>query len=164
MTMLTADHSPVEFNYTDQQVYELSAATLKDNAPIDPDVMFIHFDQLDHEGHAYGYHPDTLEYVQAVANVDNYVKELYELIDARKQSNNEDWLVVIVSDHGGLGYGHDGGENIPEIRNTILFLDNLRLTAGVLDASHQVDIIPTILDFLEMDWNSFDLDGQSLLE
>lgn len=162
MTMQIADHSPVEFNYTDQEIFDLSKTTLSDHAPIDPDVLFIHFDQADHEGHAYGYHPDTVEYAQAVNNIDHYVSELYAIIDTRIANNQEDWLVVIVSDHGGIGYGHDGFD-IPEIRNTILFLDNEDIQADISN-SQQADVATTILDFLEVDLTLLDLDEQSLIK
>ncbi len=113
----------MKFDYTDQQVFDLSKETLENNTPLNPDALFIHFDQVDHAGHAYGYHPDTAHYVEAVHNVDNYVRNLYSLIESRKQSNNEDWLIVIVSDHGGEGYGHGDGADNPVVKNNILILD-----------------------------------------
>lgn len=165
MNLYIADHSPVKFDYTDQEVFDLSKETLENNTPLNPDALFIHFDQVDHAGHAYGYHPDSANYVEAVKNVDKYVQDLYSLVAARKQTNGEDWLIVIVSDHGGEGYEHGGGADNPVIRNTILLLDNPSINnTGVLNASQQVDVAPTVLEFLGVDISQYDLDGQNLIE
>jgi len=164
MTLLVADYGPVRFDYTDQQAFDEASGILQGNHSLDPDVLFIHLDQLDHEGHSAGYHPDTIEYMQAVSNVDEYIEAFYNMVEVRKQENEEDWLIVIVSDHGGRGYGHNDGADDPEIRNTILILDNASVHAtGVLNQSEQVDVVPTILNFLEVDLNAIDLDGQNLI-
>jgi predicted AlkP superfamily pyrophosphatase or phosphodiesterase len=55
-----------------------------------------------------GYGPDVPEYVDAVETVDAQIGEMVDAIDARSTHASEDWLVVVTTDHGGIGKGHGG--------------------------------------------------------
>lgn len=162
MTIHEADYGPVVFDYTDDIVFEESLNLLNNN-PINPDVLFIHLDQLDHAGHASGFRTTNPEYAEAINNVDNYVMQLFEATQKRKDSLGENWLTIIVSDHGGEGQDHSDINN-PAINQTILFLHNQNISENAsLTVSEQVDIVPTVLNFLEMDISNLDLDGKNLL-
>lgn len=165
MTIHKADYGPVEFNYSDERVYVECIDLIQNRKPIDPDVLFVHFDQLDAAGHSSGFHPDSSVYGASVTTINNYVKNLLAAKDQRSIEFNEDWLTIIVSDHGGDGTVHGGGAGNPAIDRTILFVHNKAIDGNRrLDFSEQVDIVPTILDFLDVDYSNLDLDGKSLLQ
>ena len=78
-----------------------------------PDFMFLHFDDVDHAGHSYGFSPDTSQYITAIEGVDSYLSPIIQSISQRPDYINEDWLILITTDHGGLGTSH-GGNSIEE--------------------------------------------------
>ena len=78
-----------------------------------PDFMFLHFDDIDHAGHSYGFSPDTSQYITAIEGVDSYLSPIIQSISPRPDYINEDWLILITTDHGGLGTSH-GGNSIEE--------------------------------------------------
>ena len=164
MTIHQADYGPVDFNYSDDEVFEQSMSLLENKNPIDPDVLFIHFDQLDHFGHASGFDVNNPEYATAISNVDSYTSALMTAVEKRINENGEEWLTIIVSDHGGDGTVHAGGANNAAINQTILMIHHPDMPENVsLNTSEQVDIAPTILHFLEVDYSTFNLDGKNLL-
>ncbi|MEC7863584.1 MAG: LamG-like jellyroll fold domain-containing protein [Bacteroidota bacterium] len=79
----------------------------------DPDIMFLHFDDVDHAGHAYGFSPNVSEYMTAIEETDAFLAPIMQSIIQRPNYSNEDWLVLITTDHGGLGTSH-GGNSIEE--------------------------------------------------
>lgn len=79
----------------------------------EPDAMFVHFDDVDHAGHAYGFAPDVPEYLEAIELVD---LRIGDIINAMKERNNyaaENWAILVSTDHGGIGTSH-GGNTIEE--------------------------------------------------
>jgi len=75
--------------------------------------MFLHFDDVDHAGHAEGFSPNVSQYITAIEGVDAYISPIMQSISQRPNYANEDWLVLITTDHGGLGTSH-GGNSIEE--------------------------------------------------
>lgn len=74
-----------------------------------PDVLFVAFDDVDHEGHAHGFSPAVPEYVESIEITDGYVGEILAALMNRPNYANEDWLVIVTTDHGGIMSGHGGG-------------------------------------------------------
>ena len=83
-------------------------------------MLFLQFDELDGAGHSYGFSSDVTEYAQCLNQTDQYVEQLFSLIE-NKRSNSEDWMIFIVSDHGGDGTSHSNGQQNEHIINTIFF-------------------------------------------
>ena len=77
-----------------------------------PDLSFVYFSQVDECGHKYG----TLNnpYFEALGRVDQLVEKLHNVVDARTKKFDEEWLVVITTDHGHLDEGGHGGESDQE--------------------------------------------------
>lgn len=75
-----------------------------------PDFTFVHFDHVDHAGHEYGH--GTAEYYASVEKADSLLRVVMESIENGKDANNT--VVIISSDHGGVGKGH-GGESLQEM-------------------------------------------------
>lgn len=77
-----------------------------------PDFSFVHLDDIDHAGHAFGY---GREYTSAVEYIDSLIGDILKAIKERKHRYHEDWLVIIVTDHGRDIKGfHHGGQTIEE--------------------------------------------------
>lgn len=69
------------------------------------DLIVVNFNQVNQAGLKYGYSADVPEYKAAVTQVDTYIGKLLEAVKARKTYANEEWLVVITSNHGGYNKG-----------------------------------------------------------
>ena len=70
----------------------------------DPDVLFIHFDQVDAAGHTYGFHPSIPQYINAIQTVDGLVDQVVQSLSTRPPA--EEWAVILTTDHGGTMTGH----------------------------------------------------------
>lgn len=75
-----------------------------------PTFTFIHFDHVDHAGHEYGH--GSPEYYKSVEKADALLGMVFQAIE--KAGIAEETMVIISSDHGGIGHGH-GGESLKEI-------------------------------------------------
>jgi len=96
----------------------------------DPDLMFIHFDDVDHAGHSDGFSPNVTEYIIAIEAVDALLIPIMQSISQRPNYTNEDWLVLITSDHGGVGTSH-GGTSI-EHQNVVVIASGNSITQNTI--------------------------------
>ncbi len=127
-----------------------------------PDVIFLHFDDVDHAGHAYGFSPTVPQYLTAIEGVDALAGQVLSAVAARPNAANEDWLIIVTSDHGGTPDGSHG-RNIPEHRYTPLIVSGRSAAAGttITPAPELVDLPPTVMTFLGLPINpSWGWDGQ----
>ncbi len=76
----------------------------------DPDITFIHLDDVDHAGHSSGFSPSNLEYLEAIETIDNHVGQIMTALENRPNYSNEEWLIILCTDHGGIGTGHGCNE------------------------------------------------------
>jgi predicted AlkP superfamily pyrophosphatase or phosphodiesterase len=100
-----------------------------------PDAMFIYFAQVDEYGHGIidsraNFSPDSTLYLHAIGVVDSHIGEVIRAMRARPSFADEDWLVVLTTDHGGRGNGH-GGDSIEE-RNIWLLAHGSHLPATTM--------------------------------
>jgi predicted AlkP superfamily pyrophosphatase or phosphodiesterase len=121
------------------------------------DVVFLHFDDVDHAGHATGFSADNPDYTGAIAGVDGSLGPVLEAVEASPSA----WLVVLTSDHGGHETSH--GDDIPE-DTTVPFV--VAVPGGVPGALGEgvthMDAHPTIAAWLDLPARP-DLDGRSRL-
>lgn len=92
-----------------------SSGTDGANMVADPDLdcFFLYFDAVDHAGHTIGFNPDSAAYISAIEGVDSAIGRVLTAMRARPTYSDEDWLILMVTDHGGIGQGH-GGNSIYE--------------------------------------------------
>ena len=69
------------------------------------DAVTIVIDAPDAAGHGYGFHPSIPQYVAAMNQSDAWLGMIMDAIFARTNYAEEDWMVIISSDHAGSGYG-----------------------------------------------------------
>ena len=74
--------------YSDDNVYLNAMDIIQSRMP---DLLYIHFHEIDDMGHTYG--PDSDEYASAIERVDLYLADIYDALP-------EDVLILIFADHG----------------------------------------------------------------
>jgi arylsulfatase A-like enzyme len=95
--------------------------------------------------------------VNAISHVDSHVGELVRAMRARPNFAEEDWLVLITTDHGGRGNGH-GGDSEAE-RNIWLIAHGKALPREKLmnEPTPQTALVPMIYQHLgitpKAEWN-----------
>jgi len=101
---------------TDEAVTKDVIARIQED---DIDVLFVQFDDVDHAGHAYGFDPQGEKYLNSIHIADTQVGKIVRTLKQRNNYKNENWLVIITTDHGGSNTGH--GLNIKE-HTTIFYI------------------------------------------
>ena len=127
-----------------------------------PDVMFVQFDNVDAVGHTSEFSPDKAEYLAAIRGVDAQVGKVIEVVDDRRAGNDEDWLVILSSDHGGSQNRH--GLDIPEHRTVFLILDGPSVEPGaIMEETGVVDVAATAMAHLGLNADpSWGWDGSAV--
>ena len=74
--------------------------------PDAPDAILWYIDWPDHGGHGGGYYPYTTAYFNTIHLSDKAIGAALRAIAARPTFPQEDWLVIVVADHGGYARGH----------------------------------------------------------
>lgn len=116
---------------TDEDVKNAVAYELVNN---DPTALFVQLSNVDFAGHGTGFTPNNPNYISAIETVDTQIGVMVSALKIRKTYDNENWLILLSTDHGGLGTSHGGpsdeertmfiiasGDKIPnkEIKKTI---------------------------------------------
>jgi len=104
---------------------------------------FIHFDDVDHEGHATGFTPANPRYIGQIEKVDQAIGELMDVILNRPDIAREEWLVVVTTDHGGRGTGH--GPRDREHWRIPFIVSGPSTVLGTLGRTSHLDAAPTML-------------------
>lgn len=104
---------------TDLAVKNAAVTALQNN---NPDILFVDFDDVDHAGHSYGFASTVPQYVSSIKTTDTYIGEIVAAMKNRPSYSNEDWLVVLTTDHGAIESSHGGG-NLTE-RNIFTVYSN----------------------------------------
>lgn len=91
-----------------EEVYEKAIPYVIESKP---EFAFIYAGHVDHIGHTYQH--GSPEYYKSIEDVDAKIGELLNALD--KAGLYEETHIIVISDHGGVGYGH-GGESMAEIQ------------------------------------------------
>jgi predicted AlkP superfamily pyrophosphatase or phosphodiesterase len=138
---------------TDQKVIDVSVEKLSQG---NPDFLFVGLNGTDSAGHDFGFRATIPEYVSAIKQVDGWIGDLTAAVKAREQYANEDWLVLVSTDHGGgakQAKKHAEGQQADEeggFVNSTIFIYASRdgQPAQQLEGLRQVDVAPTVLHHL----------------
>lgn len=117
-------------------------------ATLDPDAVFVYLGEVDYAGHDFGFHPSVPEYMSAIAKADQQVGIVLDALHKRPTYAQEDWLVVLVADHGGtLDKNH--GRNEPEHRKFPFIVSGKNAAHGQMHTTvNQVDVPATLFAHL----------------
>ena len=84
------------------------------------DLIFGIYENPDHNGHSTGFGDTNYRYVAGVCGLDRFSYSMLTEVKNRPTFDDEDWLVLIASDHGGTSNRH-GGQSVQE-KTTFLAL------------------------------------------
>jgi hypothetical protein len=65
-----------------------------------PDVLYMILLDVDSAGHTYGWGAEVAQYVKAIETADTHVGEIITALQSRPTYSEEDWLVIVLTDHG----------------------------------------------------------------
>ena len=124
----------------------------------------VYFGPPDENGHSHGFHPDVPQYIAAIERTDEHIGELIAAIKARPAYAQEDWLVIVSTDHGGKDKGHGDGHSEAEIYGTFLVVSGPSAQRlPISEQTYVVDVAVTALTHLSVsvrpEWN---LDGRAV--
>lgn len=130
----------------------------------DPTALFVYFGQVDEHGHEFGFSPKVKEYVAAIERVDAHVGRVLEALEKRARYAEENWLVIVSTDHGGFGKDHGGGHANPQITNGFLIVRGAKVKPGKLtEPTEIVDVVATALTHLGIAIDpKWELDGRAV--
>ena len=103
----------VDFNKCKNDKASFEAAIAEIGQQNCADFIFVIYEPTDATGHNYGFTFNNPRYKKAFLTADNYGFETINAIKARESYEKEDWLIIVTSDHGGIGTQH-GKESIQE--------------------------------------------------
>ena len=130
----------------DEKIAEAASQNLLTFAP---DLSWVYLEYTDDMGHKYG---DGPEFYKAVAYADEQVGRIWRSIKLRQQNYNEDWLVIITTDHGRdqkTGKDHGGQSDREKAGWVITNAKNLNNRFKDQHVSI-VDIMPSIARFMNI--------------
>ncbi len=94
---------PLEYNFIEDNDDILTEQMVKSVTTDNCDISFCIFELPDHTGHEtkMGFWNNNSQYVKAVSNCDKNAHTIIKAIESRETYEDEDWLIIISSDHGG---------------------------------------------------------------
>ncbi len=115
------DGYDVRVQVADGATTPTGTAAVAQLADTNVDILMVYYDQVDLTGHLSGYSPTNASYINAIQDVDANVGVVINALKARPNYANEDWLIMVITDHGGTFITHGG--NTDEERH-IWFIAN----------------------------------------
>ncbi|MCF0063812.1 alkaline phosphatase family protein [Dyadobacter chenwenxiniae] len=146
----------------DEKVVDEAASYIASDAP---DLSWVYLEFTDDMGHKYG---DSEQFHNAIKMMDDQMGRLWKAIQVREKDFNEDWLIVITTDHGrDPKSGKDHGGQTDRERSTWIVTNAKDLNqnfkpATEADAPGIVDIMPTIARHMDISFpkeQAFEVDG-----
>ena len=150
------DANKAETYSLDEKVAENAANILSGE---DVDILFVQLDDVDHAGHAHDFSLNSPKYVEAVELADQQLGKIVQALKKRPDYANEDWLIIVTTDHGGSNFSH--GKDIPE-HTTIFYIASGESTLKEeLTEVKVVDVATTAMHHLGLNLSdSWSLDGK----
>ena len=139
----------------DEEVRDIAEDILAND---NPDAMYVYFHNVDTQGHAHG--GSSNQYRDAAETIDGHIGILINAVESRPTFNDEDWLIMISSDHGHRdGGGH--GRNSNHELSVYMVMGGPSVFFSINGATDNTYFAPTamahVLGYLDSEWN---LDGQ----
>jgi hypothetical protein len=149
-------------NKIDEEVVKNAVRILKEEAP---ELSWVYLQYTDDIGHKEG---DSEKMRLAIQKMDRQMGDLFQAIRFREQYKGEDWLMIIVTDHGRdfvRGLNH-GGQSFRE-RMSWVATNSKQLNAYfAVYTPGIVDVLPTVARHLDLDIPqkyAYELDGIPLI-
>lgn len=110
-TQVTNEQFDQKIIRTENDVTAVANAAINQLQNPNLDAMTVYFAKVDNMGHGSGFSPSNPIYMSAIHEVDSAIGRVMLALHARPNYNNEDWLVLICTDHGGTGTSHGGNSD-----------------------------------------------------
>jgi len=120
----------------DEEVLDQSLQFL---ATVRPNLLLVHFDQVDYTGHLYG--GESPEYLEAALSADQMIEKIASAMDL------DDSVLIIVSDHGHIARGGHGGQDAVVLQEPFVMVGK-GVIAGDLGDIWITDVAPTVTTLL----------------
>ena len=134
---------------------ELLRLMARDDAP---DAILVFDDAPDHGAHSTGFYPFGDGYFKSGKECMERIAKLLDAIKSRPTFKDEDWLLVICSDHGGYGKSHGmGGGQASTV--PLLFCSKSMPAGRIAGRPGNLSIVPTILHHFGLDAEARQLPG-----
>lgn len=104
-----------------------------------PNLLLVHFDQVDYAGHQHG--GESAEYREAAYAVDGMIQQIADAMDL------EESVLVVVSDHGHIKRGGHGGHDAVVLVQPFVMVGK-GVVPGNLGDIQQADVAPTVAALL----------------
>jgi len=146
-----------ERGYTEADALSLAAAVAH-LVSEDPDAAFVYLGDIDVVGHDHS--SLAPQYKAAIETADGQVGQLLSALQRRPTYSQEDWLIIVATDHGRTDEGGHGGTSPQE--QTIFYLVSGQSTAKgtLIPAPNIVDVATTALAHLGVEMDpAWELDG-----
>lgn len=114
-----------------------------------PDLSWVYLQYTDDVGHRYG---DGPEMTSAVELMDGQIGRIWSAVQNRQRSHDEDWMILITTDHGrdaNTGRGH--GNQTKRERTTWIVSNSDKLNSHFIELPAIVDILPSIATHLQLE-------------
>ncbi len=133
------------YNVIDDAVVDTAAAVIKRSAP---DLSWVYLEYTDEMGHRHG---NGEIFNESIKLLDEKIKRLWDAVQQRQKFYNEEWHVIITTDHGREANGyHHGGQSERE-RTTWIATNSKKLNKYFFNQQPAiVDIFPTIASILKI--------------
>lgn len=127
----------------DEAVSAKAASYIQDEGP---DLSWVYLEYTDDMGHKFG---DSDAFHQAMLGADQQIMKIWNAIKLREHALNEDWLIVITTDHGrSADTGKDHGGQSDRERTTWIVTNSKQLNEHFKGNVAVVDILPSICNHL----------------
>jgi len=130
----------------DEQVVNDAVEGIKTEAP---DLSWVYLEYTDDMGHMYG---DSPQFEEAIKMLDIQLGKIYDAINYRKKKFNEEWLLVVTTDHGrdeNTGRGHGGQSERQRSTWMVTNYPSLNTYANYYEPGI-VDIMPTVARYMDI--------------
>ena len=129
-------------------------------APDAPDATMWFINGTDSGGHGWGYYPYTTGYFNKIHIFDRAIGNVLKAISSRPTFAQEDWMIVVTSDHGGYHMGHDMKKGSPCTCIPLLVVGRNVTQGRMAGSPRNYDVAPTVLDHFGVDVSGMGLDGR----
>ncbi len=130
----------------DNLVADEAARHIKEKSP---DLSWVYLQFTDNMGHGFGDHP---RFYESIRTMDDQVGRIWSAVKYREENFNEEWMIVITTDHGRdeeTGK-HHGGQSERE-RSTWIVVNKSNINQyGIENRVPVVDILPTIANYMDI--------------
>ncbi|HZY78267.1 MAG TPA: alkaline phosphatase family protein [Cyclobacteriaceae bacterium] len=111
-----------------------------------PDLSWVYLQYTDDMGHQYG---DSDQFYNAILAADKRIGKIWEAITLREKTFDEDWLIVVTTDHGrNAETGKDHGGQSDRERLTWIVTNSHNLNEHFKQTPAVVDILPSVCNHL----------------